>query len=61
MLELKVVTPFIIITYAQLLEDHHYYEESFKVFESGVALFHWPNVYEIWIVYINKFIARYAG
>ncbi|CAD8151307.1 unnamed protein product [Paramecium octaurelia] len=61
MVELKVVTPFIIINYAQLLEDNAFYEESFKVFEAGVQLFDWPALYDLWIVYITKFIQRYRG
>jgi pre-mRNA-splicing factor SYF1 len=39
MVELKVVTPFIIISFANLLEENAYFEEAFKVFENGVALF----------------------
>lgn len=39
MLELKVVTPFTVISFAALLEENAYYEESFRVFEQGVALF----------------------
>ena len=61
MVELKVVTPFVIINYAQLLEDNTFYEESFKVFETGISLFAWPALYELWIIYITKFIERYKG
>jgi pre-mRNA-splicing factor SYF1 len=38
------------------LEDNAFYEESFKVFEAGIALFDWPALYDVWIVYITKFI-----
>lgn len=48
MMELKVITPFILMNYAQMLEDNQYFEESFKVFEYGISLFQWPNVHEIW-------------
>jgi len=61
MVELKVVTPFVIINFASLLEDNAFYEESFKVFETGVSLFEWPALYDVWIIYITKFISRYRG
>lgn len=75
------------------LEEHNYFEESFKVrtcflyyklsllstigklfnnfnpnavnifqaYERGIALFRWPNVYDIWNTYLTKFIDRYGG
>jgi pre-mRNA-splicing factor SYF1 len=61
MLELKVVTPFVVIKFAQILEENAYFEESFKAFESGLSLFTWPALYDIWILYITKFIQRYRG
>ena len=60
MMELKVITPYNLMNYAQLLEDHYYYEESFKVYENGLSFFTWPGLYDIWIIYLNKFIARYG-
>nr|CAH8862988.1 unnamed protein product [Trichobilharzia regenti] len=30
-------------------------------YEKGVALFRWPNVYDIWATYLAKFIERYGG
>ena len=43
------------------MEDNTFYEESFKVFETGISLFAWPALYELWIIYITKFIERYKG
>lgn len=57
--DLKVVTPFILLNYANFLEDNKYFEESFKIFETGLTLFTWPSVYDIWIIYIRKFVKRY--
>lgn len=37
-IELRVATPEMIINYAHLLEEHKYFEESFKVYEKGVAV-----------------------
>ena len=31
-----------------------------QVYERGVALFTWPIVFEIWNVYLLKFIERYV-
>ena len=56
MVHLKVITPFILLNYAQLLENNFFYEESFKIYESGIALFSWPGLYDIWIIYLHKFI-----
>ncbi|KAG9488661.1 hypothetical protein GDO78_004942 [Eleutherodactylus coqui] len=60
-IDLRIATPQIIINYALFLEEHNYYEESFKAYERGIALFRWPNVYDIWSTYLSKFIARYGG
>ncbi|XP_040270668.1 pre-mRNA-splicing factor SYF1 [Bufo bufo] len=59
--DLRIATPQIIINYAFFLEEHNYFEESFKAYERGIALFRWPNVYDIWSTYLSKFIARYGG
>lgn len=61
MISLEVVTPQIIIGYAQYMEESKYFEESFRVYEKGVALFEYPHVYPIWLCYLRKFIARYQG
>ena len=49
MLDLKVITPVVLINFTNFLENNHYFEESFKVYESGINLFSWPNVYDIWL------------
>ncbi|KRX03383.1 hypothetical protein PPERSA_12662 [Pseudocohnilembus persalinus] len=56
-----VITPLILLNYAEFLDKNHYYEESFKIYEHGLTLFNWPGLYEIWIMYITKFIERYQG
>uniref|UniRef100_A0A8C5H8J0 Pre-mRNA-splicing factor SYF1 n=1 Tax=Gouania willdenowi TaxID=441366 RepID=A0A8C5H8J0_GOUWI len=60
-IDLRIATPQIIINYAMFLEEHKYFEESFKAYERGIALFRWPNVYDIWNTYLTKFIDRYGG
>ncbi|RWS31360.1 pre-mRNA splicing factor Syf1-like protein [Leptotrombidium deliense] len=60
-IELRIATPQIIINFALFLEESNYFEEAFKAYEKGIALFKWPNVFDIWITYLNKFLERYNG
>nr|XP_026690906.1 pre-mRNA-splicing factor SYF1 [Ciona intestinalis] len=60
-LDLRIATPQIIINYGMFLEENNYFEDAFKAYERGVALFKWPNVYDIWNTYLTKFIKRYGG
>ncbi|RKP12695.1 hypothetical protein BJ684DRAFT_20781, partial [Piptocephalis cylindrospora] len=60
-LHLRIATPQILINYAQFLQDASYYEDSFRVYEKGVDLFPYPVAFEIWNIYLSKFIHRYAG
>ena len=32
-----------------------------QAYEKGIALFRWPNVYDLWNTYLTKFISRYGG
>jgi pre-mRNA-splicing factor SYF1 len=61
MIELKIITPQILLNYTNLLQEHHFYEDSFRIFEKGVVLFSFPSVKIIWIEYFTKFIERYEG
>ncbi|THD26152.1 Pre mRNA splicing factor SYF1 [Fasciola hepatica] len=61
MIDLRIATPQIIMNYALFLEELNYFEEAFKAYEKGVALFRWPNVYDIWAAYLAKFMERYGG
>ncbi|RTG83765.1 pre-mRNA-splicing factor SYF1 [Schistosoma bovis] len=61
MIDLRIATPQIIMNYALFLEELNYFEDAFKAYEKGVALFRWPNVYDIWATYLSKFIERYGG
>lgn len=31
-----------------------------QVYERGIGLFKWPFVFDVYIMYINKFVARYV-
>lgn len=60
-IDLRIATPQIVINFGLFLEENDYYEEAFKAYERGVALFKWPHVYDIWNTYLAKFIRRYGG
>ena len=61
MLHLRVITPQLCLSYSQLLTDAGYYEDSFRVYERCIALFHYPHVLLLWLAYLHSFIARYRG
>eukprot|EP00918_Siedleckia_nematoides_P090048 GHVU01197927.1.p1 GENE.GHVU01197927.1~~GHVU01197927.1.p1 ORF type:complete len:741 (+),score=135.56 GHVU01197927.1:233-2455(+) len=60
-IDLRIVTPQIVINYGMFLEENNYFEEAFKGYEKGIALFKWPNVFDVWNTYLTKFIDRYGG
>ncbi|TKR81150.1 hypothetical protein L596_015075 [Steinernema carpocapsae] len=61
MIDLRIATPQIIINYATFLEEHNHFEATFRAYEKGVALFRWPEVFDIWNIYLVKFMSRYGG
>lgn len=60
-LELKIANAQTIVNYAAFLEERDYHEDAFKVYERGVESFGYPIAFEIWNVYLSKFIKRYGG
>ncbi|KAK3688456.1 hypothetical protein B0T22DRAFT_490143 [Podospora appendiculata] len=52
--ELRIATPQTVVNYANLLEEHKYYEESFKIYERGLDLFSYPVAFELWNLYLTK-------
>ncbi|KAF6765001.1 spliceosome complex protein [Ephemerocybe angulata] len=60
-LDLRIANAQIIVNYASFLEENKYFEESFKVYERGVELFTFPVSFEIWNIYLSKFVKRYGG
>ena len=43
------------------LQEHKFWEESFKVYERGLSLFKWPHVRDLWQTYLSHFVQRYKG
>ncbi|KAK0404643.1 hypothetical protein QR680_017553 [Steinernema hermaphroditum] len=61
MIDLRIATPQIVINYASFLEGNNYFEVAFKAYEKGIALFRWPEVFDLWNIYLVKFMNRYGG
>jgi len=59
--ELRIATPQTIVNYCNLLEEHGYFEESFKVYERGLDLFSYPVAFELWNLYLTKAVNRKIG
>ncbi|KAF4591501.1 Pre-mRNA-splicing factor SYF1 [Ophiocordyceps camponoti-floridani] len=59
--ELRIATPQTVVNYANLLEEHQYFEESFKVYERGLDLFTYPVAFELWNLYLTKAVDRKIG
>ena len=60
-MELRIANAQIIVNYASFLEENKYFEESFKVYERGIELFTYPVVFEIWNIYLSKFVKRFVS
>jgi len=60
-LRLKVATPAMLLNFARYCEEKGFFEESFRAYERGVSAFPWPHVKELWLSYLEKFVARYGG
>ncbi len=56
--ELRIATPQTVVNYANMLEEHKYYEESFKIYERGLDLFSYPVAFELWNLYLTKAVDR---
>ncbi|KAJ2878833.1 pre-mRNA-splicing factor syf1 [Coemansia asiatica] len=61
MLELKIATPQTVVDYAVFLEEKGFFEDSFRVYERGIAAFGYPVAVELWTVYLRRFALRYGG
>ena len=56
--ELRIATPQTVVNHANLLEEHQYFEESFKIYERGLDLFKYPVAFELWNLYLTKAVDR---
>ncbi|PIA42629.1 hypothetical protein AQUCO_02000224v1 [Aquilegia coerulea] len=60
-LDLKIATPQLVLMYASFLEEHKFFEDSYKIYERGTQMFKFPHVADIWMTYISKFVERYGN
>jgi pre-mRNA-splicing factor SYF1 len=60
MLYLRIITPQILLSYASLMWENNFFEETFRIYEKGITLFSYPHVYPIWMVYLHQFMERYG-
>jgi pre-mRNA-splicing factor SYF1 len=58
---LKIANTQTVLNFCDYLERNHYFEETFRVYEQAINYFIWPYVYDIWIIYLTKFVERYKG
>ena len=61
MIDRKIATPQTFLNYAAILEEHRYFEDAFRVYETGCHAFRPPHASPIWRTYLAKFVGRYAG
>ncbi|KAI0817777.1 TPR-like protein [Xylaria sp. FL0064] len=59
--ELRIATPQTVVNYANLMEEHQYYEECFKIYERGLDHFSYPVAFELWNLYLTKAVDRKIG
>ncbi|KAI8139847.1 hypothetical protein BJV82DRAFT_672217 [Fennellomyces sp. T-0311] len=60
-MDLRIVNPQIVVNYGTFLEENSYFEDSFKVYERGIEIFGWPIAFELWNIYLQRFMKRYGG
>lgn len=60
MMDLRIITPKNQLNFTHYLEKHDAYEESFRVYETGLNLFRWPSLFSIWVNYLKKLTERYG-
>ncbi len=60
-LDIKMATPQLLLNYATFLEEHKFFEDSFRVYERGIDLFKHPYVGPVWERYLDRFVTRYGA
>lgn len=60
-MELKVLTVQMALNYATFLQENHFFEDSFQVYERALSLFAFPASKPLWLAYLAAFTQRYEG
>ena len=62
LLQMRLAQPQHIINYAMFREEVlNDPDSAFKIYERGIELFNYPIAFEIWNIYLPKFVKRYAS
>lgn len=61
MIDNKVASAQAILNYAEFLQQQKFWEDSFQVYEKGIANFRYPHVERIWKAYLTAFVDRHKG
>ncbi|KAJ2162772.1 pre-mRNA-splicing factor syf1 [Coemansia sp. RSA 552] len=61
MIELRIATAQTVVNFGTFLEEHGYFEDSFRAYERGISEFGYPVAVELWNVYLRRFGERYGG
>mmetsp|Transcript_7686 Transcript_7686/g.23262 ORF Transcript_7686/g.23262 Transcript_7686/m.23262 type:complete len:918 (+) Transcript_7686:163-2916(+) len=61
MLDLKVATVANVLAAADYLVEHRHFENAFRIYERGIALFKWPAVLPLHLRYLSLFVGRFGG
>lgn len=57
----KIANMQTVLNYSEFLERNLYFEETFRVYEQALNFFKWPQLYDLWLIYLTKFVERYKG
>lgn len=62
-MDLQLATVTMVLNYAAYLKSNQYFEDSFQVYERGIALFDgkFPHALPLWQHYLEDFTSRYRG
>ncbi|KAF8630356.1 hypothetical protein AX15_002923 [Amanita polypyramis BW_CC] len=61
-LELRIANAQVIVNYAHFLEENKTcFQHLHQAYERGVELFTFPVSFELWNIYLSKFVKRYGG
>ncbi|GAW83734.1 pre-mRNA-splicing factor SYF1 [Plasmodium gonderi] len=55
----KNITVKMVLSFANYLYEHKYYNECFKTYEKAISIFQYPYLYPIYVHYIRKYVDRY--
>ena len=53
MTDLGVITPALILSWAQFEQSQSMFENTIRVLEKGIGMFPWPHCRDIWVFYLN--------